>query len=422
MLWRPADIQALPHGHDINHALGAIEQLKKEIEEVVYAGGDPRGLFGDIEELQAWISPMRRLPFEIISEIMVMSAQLVWWSPALLSRVCRFWRDVAIATPRAWSLMDLRSEPSCKFASLFFERSSPCRLHFAVLGISPASQMCYVDLFRRFSERIECLVLTQDSKELIRGEYKNLTRLSINYPLTYIPLDYLAIKWFPNLQFVDSGFSLHGIPDFMAVPSWKAPPILHLVVKTDFHSAWVAAIRMCAKTLRTLHVHVSHKGEGRGHPGFELPELFHLAITTEVNRHVPWHFTAKTPSLKTFYTIEGDGIYSSAIDVRTITHLRSWEPISLARYTELRRLHVYGYSIDPCPTISFVEELCETYHTCPHLEAIVTSAWDVLDIEQITQTLIKRNRYTGVNLRILPGGYPNDGWPDPTHLSVRGTD
>lgn len=57
------------------------------------------------------------LPFEILSKIFLLCIPEDYWDvpptlhpsecPLLLTRICRFWRDVALATPRLWSCLDL---------------------------------------------------------------------------------------------------------------------------------------------------------------------------------------------------------------------------------------------------------------------------------------------------------------------------
>ncbi|EIM79467.1 uncharacterized protein STEHIDRAFT_173100 [Stereum hirsutum FP-91666 SS1] len=57
------------------------------------------------------------LPFEILSKILLLCIPEDYWDvpptlhpsecPLLLTRVCRFWRDVALSTPRLWSCLDL---------------------------------------------------------------------------------------------------------------------------------------------------------------------------------------------------------------------------------------------------------------------------------------------------------------------------
>lgn len=52
---------------------------------------------------KAWLTPIGRIPTEILGLIIEAHASLEWWAPAVDRRVCRAWNDAAMSTPRAWS-------------------------------------------------------------------------------------------------------------------------------------------------------------------------------------------------------------------------------------------------------------------------------------------------------------------------------
>lgn len=294
-----------------------------------------------------------------------MSAEDVWWSPALVARVCRFWREVALATPRTWSFINLRSGPPLAFASAFFERSSQCLLHVTVPIAPDTNPTSYATVVGRITNRIECLVLTRAAVALFSYEFPHLTRLCITYPLTPIPLECLTMIRFPNLRYINGHFSTSAtIAPF--IPS-TSPPIERLIVSTDRHSAWISAILSFSKTLKALHISIEDAKILPAYPSLELPKVVHLAMSSGVSRRSPWNFMAKTPALKIYSTIEGDGVHSANVDVASVTHLQSWEPISLLPYTKLRQIHVYGYNTDPRTALVFIDQLCGDYgSTCHH--------------------------------------------------------
>jgi hypothetical protein len=71
------------------------------------------------EEHKALLSPIRRLPAELLSAIFMLCLPEDWRSvscnaleaPMLLSRICGHWRAVAIATPAIWSYINLTFGP-----------------------------------------------------------------------------------------------------------------------------------------------------------------------------------------------------------------------------------------------------------------------------------------------------------------------
>ena len=52
---------------------------------------------------KAWLTPIGRMPTEILGLIIEAHASLEWWAPAVDRRVCRAWNEAATSTPRAWS-------------------------------------------------------------------------------------------------------------------------------------------------------------------------------------------------------------------------------------------------------------------------------------------------------------------------------
>ncbi|KIM29292.1 hypothetical protein M408DRAFT_52998, partial [Serendipita vermifera MAFF 305830] len=59
----------------------------------------------EAEVQRAWIAPIRKLPIEILAEIFVHCSSLSELAPVTVSEVCRFWRQVILATPQAWCLI-----------------------------------------------------------------------------------------------------------------------------------------------------------------------------------------------------------------------------------------------------------------------------------------------------------------------------
>jgi hypothetical protein len=67
-----------------------------------------QGLSHFIETHQGFISPVRRIPSEVISEIFIHCLPLTSSfyrpedAPLVLGRVCRAWRSIAFSTPKLW--------------------------------------------------------------------------------------------------------------------------------------------------------------------------------------------------------------------------------------------------------------------------------------------------------------------------------
>ncbi|KAF5391597.1 hypothetical protein D9757_002548 [Collybiopsis confluens] len=109
----------------------------------------------DIEALQAVISPIRRLPLEILSEIFVECFPKIKFTrpsahepPLLLAQICRRWRHVAISTPKIWSAILItvteHCHPDLSLLQTFIDRSAMHPLSFRIkeeLDADAASSM-----------------------------------------------------------------------------------------------------------------------------------------------------------------------------------------------------------------------------------------------------------------------------------------
>ncbi|KAJ7062301.1 hypothetical protein C8F01DRAFT_1137114 [Mycena amicta] len=129
-----------------------IAELQKTMDKLV----DERQLVhSDIEAHQALLSPLRRVPIDVIREIFVaclpedrhcvMSAQE---APVLLGRICSSWRAIALSTPSLWSTIHIaepwlsRYSPATSFpriATLFAARLEAATEWLSRSGSMPLS-------------------------------------------------------------------------------------------------------------------------------------------------------------------------------------------------------------------------------------------------------------------------------------------
>jgi hypothetical protein len=106
-MWSPANQAAFPSQEETRHAKEAIYQLelvlKDAYELLEQAKTRVYKLVGELDKRKAWIAPIRRLPVEILSEIFIFSSEVGGLVPLTITEVSRHWREVILATPRAWS-------------------------------------------------------------------------------------------------------------------------------------------------------------------------------------------------------------------------------------------------------------------------------------------------------------------------------
>ncbi|KAJ7081376.1 hypothetical protein B0H15DRAFT_1024875 [Mycena belliarum] len=98
---------------------------------------------------QALISPWRRLPVEIMSEIFLFTLldigedgpASVWWEDdrngtLLLCKICRLWREIAISTPALWNILSFNLHDVSRpldWVSTWLERSRSLPLYLQVV-------------------------------------------------------------------------------------------------------------------------------------------------------------------------------------------------------------------------------------------------------------------------------------------------
>ena len=84
-----------------------------------------------LKMLKAWIAPIRRLNTDILSLIFEMCGEDYWKTPLRIAATSRDWRNLVLATPRAWEFLLVRECKDIKTIKLFLERSNP--LHFTCI-------------------------------------------------------------------------------------------------------------------------------------------------------------------------------------------------------------------------------------------------------------------------------------------------
>ncbi|KAJ6594633.1 hypothetical protein B0H19DRAFT_920691, partial [Mycena capillaripes] len=118
----PKDEEVLEIEQLLVEPLSRLDRLDNKITDLQQAlielTEERKNLSAYVEEHRALISPVRRLPLDIIQEIFVaclpthrncvMSAQE---APVLLGRICSSWRAISLSTPRLWARLHI-AEPT----------------------------------------------------------------------------------------------------------------------------------------------------------------------------------------------------------------------------------------------------------------------------------------------------------------------
>ncbi|PPQ85925.1 hypothetical protein CVT24_009833, partial [Panaeolus cyanescens] len=155
-----------------------------------------------IHSLRGVLSPMRKLPFELLQLVFMLAfdaeafdAQKHW--PYTLSRVCRRWRQICIATPTLWKYLPrftldsrisgFKARRRRKFFAELIERSRGSLIHIYVEGsYSSATSDPILEMLVREAHRWEFATLElrwptfQALFSPIKGRLQQLRRLSFH--------------------------------------------------------------------------------------------------------------------------------------------------------------------------------------------------------------------------------------------------
>ncbi|KAJ7055819.1 hypothetical protein C8F01DRAFT_1234314 [Mycena amicta] len=188
-------------------------------------------LAAEVAAHEALISPMRRMPNEILQEIFVAClpsdrnpAMSASEAPVLLGRICGAWRDLALATPRLWAkihivepslsldqrhanagLLEAKVEQRLQALQSWLTRSGECPLSISFVGhrdagTNPLFIQRLVTFVRRWREIhffvVRDQMLLQELQELTPFQLTNLRRFGQlgTSPLFSAPLSSLSLR------------------------------------------------------------------------------------------------------------------------------------------------------------------------------------------------------------------------------------
>ncbi|KAJ6472795.1 hypothetical protein DFH09DRAFT_1380348 [Mycena vulgaris] len=204
-----------------------IADLRKALEKLA---NERKRLCAYVDAHKALISPVRRLPFDIIQEIFiacipthrncVMSAVE---APVLLGRICNSWRTISLSTPHLWSklhiveptrsphfgvftLSDKKAAQRLETTKIWLGRSGQCPLSISVNAMASETGFAaqIVQALLPFKSRWEHITFT--TKSSVFGALSHLTEVDVpmlkSIHITEIR-DQTPFRW-NSLQFLRS--------------------------------------------------------------------------------------------------------------------------------------------------------------------------------------------------------------------------
>jgi hypothetical protein len=364
----------------------------------------------DAQSYREHIGPIARLNPDELMLIFELSAEVYWTAPLSISRVCREWRSIILATPRAWTNLHLPARPSFNIISLYINRSQPFLLHLRTpgdttyhWGADSNNFFLYIKVIDDISQRVECLTILSRELPLLTGRFPSLRRLRLSRRRPSRPVDVsveIDFSMFPGICHLD--FDGVKAPPVGSYSTPMFPDIQQLALWTDSERRWHGFVEFVAKDLVSLHVRVKF---WRGGPPYSTPiKPLYLQVLRYLHLvddgYETWEFVANTPSLISYIPL---GAFSHrrrsysprrpasvSVDVARVTHLRLLEDVNLSPYPALRYLQICF------PLENIIQRLEHNPNICQDLETI---EW-LIDHEELPMATKMDRKTRGVTKQL----------------------
>ena len=393
-----------------------------------------KGLTLELTLNKAYTAPIRRLPFEILSEIFIScSLQSGRSTPVRISAVCHRWRETILATPLAWSRIALyimrpqREELLLTYVTTFLQRSRRCLLLIDLRGHSYSctrshdrrqrgrytrEQDCCCDIMGKIAEhrdRIHWLYTDyQGGHALITMGLPNVQHLTWSLSASTLFLHWAKS---PKLSYLDLGEHSVGF-EVLQIPQTR---LRHLSIHTDRHGVWSQLINHNGRTLKTLKLTTNFPNLGHLQQNgvIECPALERIMVVDRddaIARFMPGTiFTLRMVAQNLeFYQ------YSSRRHVVRLAHdsdfnkveqLRTDYETPLSHYRHLRVLQLF---YTPALILDILDQLECDHDLCPELSVIEvrdgmsnTSSWTRNHGDAIHDRITARNINANSRIKLL---------------------
>jgi F-box-like len=318
--------------------------------------------------------PIMKLTSDELMAIFELSSEEDWRCPVSIAAVCHRWRAVVHDTPKAWYTLRLPTRPPLNIISMYLAYSKPFPLHLSTPNVSPshaAWKMKYIDIINQNADRIECLGICGEELDMLTGPFRRLRQLDLWKTKAGVKISSIPRSRFPSLSHVRA----QDFTDFDWHSSSKIinpPPIQELSIRADDELTWLKILVILEKTLVSLSINAyCPDDKPMIVQSLHFPLLKYLEILPH-ERFSPWHFKAKTPSLRSYFLNNKrlfTATFSVEVDFALITHLRLAEPVNLALYPRVHHLRL------EFPPDKIVEMIEFNPDICPLLESIEYLVW-----------------------------------------------
>jgi hypothetical protein len=411
-MWPPADIYALPTAREVIDAKLAIETAKVQLNDALLALAQAQIRVDEIKkelfERKAWIAPVRYLSFDVLSLIFEFCGEDDWRTTLLISEVSRHWREVVLATPRAWAflrLSDFKSDH--QIIHRFFSRSGHCPLHiYLSLSINDPSR-----ILASIEKGLKCLSTCAITNYFEGRVFPILDRLTLRHAYyTQTDISRLNEIRFPSLRHLLCEIPLtNSIGGSSGVTRWAFPPLQTLSLQITRDLAWLNLLTAVKNTLISLKLYLLQNCTIQN-PQISLPALKCLDIESPF-----WLLDLKTPVLETYRenTRQSLDKFLSYEDIQNVRNMRSNRPPTLSSVPLLEILQLN----DESHVSSVFAQLASNEFLCPNLREVELATYKNIFYEDLDTKLPEVNRCRRIPMKLVVSD--SSGRPLPYAIKYR---
>ncbi|KIM22126.1 hypothetical protein M408DRAFT_29000 [Serendipita vermifera MAFF 305830] len=293
-MWPPANPEAFPSKTEVKVIKKDIESLKSELAAAERVVTD---LKRAILERQAYIAPIRTLPYDVISDIFLDLCHENWRAPLVLQGVCRTWRTILFNTPLAWSFIPHEKyQGGCSdLVCAYLDRSGNAALRAADTTSDPQG----IGKLNNTSEIVRCIRGDQIFVHQVLslpGKFSNLERIIIT-SFCISGQGNVISQWdmgmLPKLQCLHV-YSQDQCLSAIAT-SVEFPPLNELVVICDDPTPVDAILKGCSQSIQYVDVRYNGslvEGSESGSQTFPMLRFLRLENKAERQDGPLWNFIA----------------------------------------------------------------------------------------------------------------------------------
>lgn len=362
-MWAPSDINAVLVSGDYTEVKREIARIKQLL---LYSQTLKQQELCSVEQLEqqllerkAWLAPVRRLPFELLSRIFEFSRDKHWPWTLRLGWVCHRWREVLFASPHVWTSLTFRRSDTSSVSKYLLRLSSQHPLQLT--SWSTAATLALVK--HNVASRLHHLTLSEMPNGIRKVTFPALTYLEVCFgPLS---LWDITTDRFPVLRHLDCDTPRYPQATKL-IPLESLPALETLKFAMNNPSESCRFLAHFNKSLRSLCIHLRplYGFEPNPKPSISLPKLKRFVIIA--NTHHMWPLALKTPALE-HYAQKQTGkqrlLHQDVTNVKqlllqdTPEHLPDLHNLELLQLLQMNSIYVLAHLVygSSCPNLKRVE-------------------------------------------------------------------